>query len=300
LIPRPTSLFRGSELPRLLFLLAIVIAGWSSFIVYSRSEERPQPKPTIIPAAKITPVVPDNGVEFQAIRDKAPILPRETAAYAKLLERARETSADALAKQARRDIFFTHVWERPEKYRGVPVHLQGIAKKILTFEVAPTLSPTERLYEVWFYTDENGSFPNLVILQDPPAGLAVGDELNLRVTVDGYFMKLMGYRAGDTFRAAPLFVGRMHWTPAPVAAPSTMSEFSRFSRRDLGIGIFLLILAYITIRVILQVRKARALGRPQSNLTSSSAEGLAPEELAEWLQNLPDDTEEEHTEHSTR
>jgi hypothetical protein len=296
---RPPSFFRGSEFPRLLFLLAIVIAGWSAFMFASKRVEQPLPKPPIIPVAKITPVIPDDGIEFQAIVDKTKILPRETAAYAILLERARETSPEGLARKARHDIFFTHVWERPEKYRGVPVHLQGVAKKILTYEVQPELSPTKRLYEVWFYSDENRSFPNVVVLQDPPSGLVVGDELNLRVTVDGYFMKLMGYLAGDAPRAAPLFIGRMHWTPEPAPPRSTMQDLSRLSKRDLATGVFILALLWIAVRVILQVRKVQAMARPRSNLTSEN-ESLAPEQLAEWLQNLPDDVENDNAEHSTR
>jgi hypothetical protein len=289
---QPQSLFRGTELPRLLFLLAIVIVGWPAFMLYTRPAPQPQPRAVIVPATRIKPVIPDNGIEFQAIQDKTPIQLRETAAYATLLERARNTSAADLAKDSRRDIFFTHVWERPEKYRGVPVHLQGVAKKILTYEVEPTLAPSQRLYEIWFYTDENRYFPNVAIIQDPPAGLLVGDDLNLRVTIDGYFMKLMKYRAGDTNRAAPLFIGRMEWTPIVVAPPSSFRDLGPFSRRYLASGVFILALGSIAIRVFLQIRKIQAQARPQSTLTGDS-QSLPPEDLAKWLQEIDEPNQED-------
>ena len=52
---------------------------------------------------------------------------RDNAAYAYLLEKARERTAAELARESRRDVFLTHLWERPEHYRGVPVHLLGTA-----------------------------------------------------------------------------------------------------------------------------------------------------------------------------
>lgn len=297
---RPTTLFRGSELPRLLFLVAIVLAGWPMCLMFAHSDEPEKPAPPAIPVAKITPVEPLQGIEFQAIEDRKEILPRETAAYAKLLQMARDTPADVLAQEARRDIFFTHLWERPEKYRGVPIHLTGVAKKILTYEVAPTMSPAERLYDVWFYSDENRAFPYVLVIQDPPVGLTIGHELNLRITVDGYFFKLMKYRAEDTYRAAPLLVGRMHWTPAPPPAPSLLTELKQIPRRDLAIGVFVLFLVYLTFRMILQFRKARALSSPRSAMKLSGDEGLPPDQLANWLENLPGDTDDEPHEPSDR
>ncbi len=295
---RPSSLFRGSELPRLLILVAIVLAGWPVCLMFARSDEPVKPAPAVVPVAKITPIVPDNSIEFQAIQDMTPVQTRESAAYAKLLRMARETSAADLSKEARRDVFFTHLWERPARYRGVPIHLTGMAKKILTYEVAPTMTPAERLYEIWFYSDENRSFPYVLVIQDPPAGLAVGHELNLPITVDGYFFKLMKYRAGDNYRGAPMLVGRMHWTPAAPAAPSTMTELSKIPKVNLAIGVFALFVVYMGIRLTLQFRRARALARPRSSLTSASHDGVPAEQLAEWLQQLPEEAEDEPADRS--
>jgi hypothetical protein len=283
-----SSLFRGSELPRLLFLAAIVLAGWPVFLLFAHSRPDDRPPTPALAADRITPVVADDGVEFQALVDKMPIQLRESAAYATLLRRARETPAAELASKARRDIFFTHLWDRPRLYRGVPIHLEGTAKKVLTYEVAPSMSPGGRLYEAWVYSDENRATPYVVAFEDPPPGLAIGHELNLRVTFDGYFMKLMSYQAADHRRAAPMLVGRMRWPDAPAPTPSPLVEMTRLSRRNVVILVGVLLAGYIAFRVFFQVRKALAPGRRPTPL-SSFGEGLAPEEVADWLQNLPDE-----------
>ena len=118
------------------------------------------------------------------------------------------------------------------------------------------MSPNGRLYEVWFYSDENRAFPYVVTIEDPPTGLVIGHELNLRVTVDAYFMKLLGYHAGDKLRGAPMLVGRMHWTPASAAAASPIVELNRFSRQNVVIIVFVMLAGYLAVRVIFQVRKA--------------------------------------------
>lgn len=288
---RPSTLFRGSELPRLLFLVAIVLAGWPMFVIFARPQApEPTPPPTV-PVSQLKPVVADEGIEFQAIIDKAPVQTRESAAYATLLERVRQTPAAELAKQARRDIFYTNVWESPKHYRGVPIHLEGTAKKILSHEVGPSMSPTGRLFEVWFYSDENRAFPYVVTIEDPPKGLVIGHELNLRVTIDGYFMKLLGYHAGDHLRAAPMLVGRMKWTPAPAVAVSPIVELNRFSRQNVVFLLLTVLGGYVAIRVIFVLRKAFAPTR-DLHAAGSFSEGLPPDVVAEWLKQLPEDLPE--------
>ena len=288
---RPSSLFKGSELPRLLFLVAIVLAGWPMIVLFARPQAPEKPPPPSITAEKLTPVVPDDGVEFQALEDKKPIQTRESAAYATLLERAREASPEDLATKARRDIFFTHLWERPQAYRGVPIHLEGTAKKVLTHEVGPSMSPKGRLYEIWLYSDENRAFPYVVTIEDAPPGLVIGHDLDLRVTIDAYFLKLLAYHAGDHLRAAPMLVGRMRWTPPQPEAPAPMVELQNWTKKDGFVILFVLLLAYIFIRAFFQVRKALFSTGSRAPLRASS-EGLPPEEVANWLKNLPDDVPE--------
>ena len=286
---RPSTLFRGSELPRLMFLAAIVLVGWPMVVLFARPQaaDSPPAPPPGVPVDSIAKLVPDDGVEFQALRDKKPIETRDSAAYAILLDRARDATPADLATRARRDVFWTQLWERPAAYRGVPVHLEGTAKKVLAHEVGPSMSPKGRLYEAWVYSDENRAFPYVVTIEDAPPGLVVGSELHLRVVVDGYFLKLLGYQAGDGPRAAPMLVGRMRWIPKQAEAPAPMVELRNWSRKD---GVYILVgalVAYVIVRAFFQVRKAFA-PSPRAATFRTLGDPLPPEEVADWLRNLPD------------
>jgi hypothetical protein len=281
-------MFRGTELPRLLFLIAVVLAGWPMFLLYARPQADDRPPPRPLPAAEVRPVVPDEGIEFQALTDKRPIQLRESAAYGELLRRARETPAGKLASSSRRDILYTHLWERPKLYRGVPVHLEGTAKRILTYEVNPELAPRGRLFEAWVYSDENRAFPYVLIFEEPPADLPLGHDLFHRVTFDGYFMKLLSYQAGDNLRAAPMLVGRLHSMPPLAEAPAPMVELRGFFRRHALVMVFGLLFAYLAVRVFFQIRRALAPSRSRHD-PSSIDRALPPDQVSEWLENLSDE-----------
>src|SRR5436305_6803940 len=126
-------LFRGSELPRLLILAAVMVVGWG--LVWQFAQQQPAP-PEPVPRAqdRPEPVVPDRSAEFETVTDRTPMSFRDNAAYARLLEKARAKTPAELAEESRRDVALTHLWERPELYRGVPVHLLGTAMRVIRFE----------------------------------------------------------------------------------------------------------------------------------------------------------------------
>ena len=121
-------LFRGSELPRLLILGALMVLGWG--LVWRFANQQPQQaEPVARAEPKPEPVVADQNEAFETVTDRTPMSFRDNAAYAYLLEKARKLTPQELAAQSRRDILLTHLWERPELYRGVPIHLLGTARR---------------------------------------------------------------------------------------------------------------------------------------------------------------------------
>ncbi len=288
---RPAPLFRGSEFPRLVILAGIALAGWPMVLLFAQSKDTPPPTgPPPVPAAQVKPVIADAGIEFQALVDRAPMQTRENAAYAALLDRAHQTSAAAMAATSRRDLTYTHLWERPERYRGVPVHIEGTALRILTYEVNTALAASGRIYEAWVYSDENRAFPYVLTFEDAPPNLLVGPDLHLRVRFDGYFLKLLWYRAGDKGRAAPMLVGRLAIQAPLAAAPAPMVEVRDFAKRHAYLILFVVLFVYVLIRSAFQIRRAigpkgRTIPLPERSLTPSE---IAPEDLADWLANLPE------------
>lgn len=286
------SIFRGSELPRLLILGAIALAGWPMVVLFAqaRKPDGPPPPPPVA-AATLTPVVADDGVEFQALVDKAPMQGRENAAYAGLLARARTTPPAELQARGRRDVLFTHLWERPERYRGVPVHVEGTALRILTYEVDRALAASGRIYEAWVYADDNRVYPYVLTFEEAPPGLVVGPDLYLKVAFDGYFLKLLGYQAGNKLRAAPMLVGRLQLGASPPAPAAPMVGVRDLSRRYGFLVLLALLVGYLGLRAFFQFRRALAPARRPPDLPGRSLtpREIDPADLARWLESLPED-----------
>ena len=113
---------------------AVMVVGWG--LVWRFANQRPQPaEPVARAEPKPEPVVADHADEFETVTDRTPMSFRDNAAYAYLLEKARKLTPAELAAQSRRDILLTHLWERPELYRGVPIHLLGTARRVLRYRV---------------------------------------------------------------------------------------------------------------------------------------------------------------------
>ncbi len=85
---REASFFRGSELPRLLVLVALLVGGLWWFWGHARRGPAPAPRPVVVDE-RPKPVEPDRSVEFESVTDRTPMTLRDNAAYALLLDRPR-------------------------------------------------------------------------------------------------------------------------------------------------------------------------------------------------------------------
>lgn len=220
-------LFQGTELPRFLILSAILAIGWPVFLLYGGPslDSSDDPQPSVSSIGDVPPLPPPDADEvLAAVQDKTPMGFRDNAAYALLLARVREQSAAELAANSRRDVMFTHLWQKPERYRGLPIHLDGTINRVLSYEVATTLAPGGRIYEAWAVTPDSTPNPFVLVFENPPAGLPGGTDLDERMSFNGYFFKLMSYKAADTFRHAPLLVGQLTRVPRPATFTGTYSR----------------------------------------------------------------------------
>jgi hypothetical protein len=284
-VERPGSFFRGSELPRLLILSAVMVAGWA--FAWNYLQKRPEPvDPPVSAGEKPERVVADNSVEFESVTDRTPMSLRDNAAYSLLLDRARAQRPEELAAKSRRDILLSHLWETPELYRGVPVHLLGSALRVLRYP--SKLSPSGWLYEAWVVTPESARVPYVCVFEHAPKGLPIGANVSERVVFNGYFLKVMKYQAGDTARGAPVLIGRIGWTPhEPAGGPGTGPTTLQVSLYVLAvlIGISLL-------RAIYQFRTF--FFRPNRSplvRSRSAADQIEPSDLDDWARSMADDND---------
>lgn len=273
---RPGPMFRGTELPRLLLLLAITLVGVVFFWRYLYLKQAaPAAEPPLLAGDVLAPIKPDVSPEFEGVTDKTKVGLRDTAAYVKLLERARETNAADLARESRRDVLFSHLFLHPKDYRGVPVHILGTASHI-SHEPSKQ-SKTGWLYRAWVVTSDSRPNYYLCIFEDAPPALPLGENLSERVVFNGYFLKLMAYRAHDSERAAPMLIGKIGWTPTPVE-PDDPHRILRYML--IAIGAMFVISFF---RWFSAFRRTLSVQRAPTLLSDRPTEEISPEDLASFL-----------------
>jgi hypothetical protein len=285
-VDRPPGFFQGSELPRLLFLAVIMVVGWA-LVWHFANKLPPATEPDFVATAKPEPVVPDRSVEFETVTDRTPTEFRDSAARSLLLDRARSKTPAELAAVARRDVVLAHLWQNPQHYRGVPIHLLGTALRVLRYE--SKLSKTGWLYEAWIMTPDNTRVPYACVFEEAPAGLPIGANVSERVVFNGYFLKIMKYEASDAVRGAPVLVGRIGWVPREPTGLGGGNSTLRWSLIAIG-GMFLISL----VRWAYQLYRLFTAPPVSPLLTARSpADEIDTSTLEDWVHSMsPADLED--------
>jgi hypothetical protein len=279
-----SEFFHGSELPRLLILAFVMLLGWG--LVWQFARKLPEPaEPAVTVPANPEPIVADRSEEFETVKDRTPLAFRDNAAYSLLLSRARGKTPAELAAVARHDLVLAHLWQNPQDYRGVPVHLLGTALRVLRYP--SKLSATGWLHEAWIITPETTRLPYVCVFEEAPQGFPIGHDISERVVFNGYFLKVMRYQASDVARGAPVLVGRIGWVPHEASSPTATNTTLRWSLVILA-ALFCISLA----RWIYQLRRlfTRPGVAPVPSFTAASDE-IDPSNMNAWVQSMASDDE---------
>jgi len=149
---------------------------------------------------------------FQAVTDKEPLAREEMPAYWKLMRWSMTESFDDLWERSRKDIYFTHLAEAPEKYRGELIGLKVSLRRALAHEAEENSAGAKQVYEAWGVTNESRSGLYCLVFYDKPPELAIQPSIHEEATFVGYFLKQFTYEdAMGKNRWAPLLIGRLHW-----------------------------------------------------------------------------------------
>jgi hypothetical protein len=280
-VRREKSFFRGSELSRLLVLVGVLIVGVGLAIVFARSRTSPEEPPLVV-HGQPEPIVPDRSIEFESVTDKTAMSFRDNAAYKLLLDRARKLTPEQLAGASRRDVLLTHLWPRPDAYRGIPIHIEGTAEKVLRYD--SKLSPTGWLYEAWIILPDVPRVPYCCVFEDAPEGFPIGSNVAERVVFNGYFLKFMKYETTTAkFRYAPVLVGRIGWRSHAESGSVGMGSTLWWSLAILA--------GMIVISLIRWVVQLTHFARPRSSALAGDR-GTAPadvidhEALDDWVRSV--------------
>jgi hypothetical protein len=244
---RPKSIFRSAELLRLLgglmmlavLAMLIVRAGEPNTWRWLVSDDAPPPQQPSAPAPPPPP--PPSGPtdedpeqieaaheEFQALTDGTLALGREEMeAYDRLVEWVKNQSFARLWSRAKKDVWYTDLYDQPERHRG---ELLGLELDIRRARDEGESRYGARLHEAWGATAESRGRLYVLLVVDYPKGMPVGHDIHARARFAGYFLKLQGYesgmtRPGDRPEKAPLLIGRLEWLPARAPRTDTAAEW---------------------------------------------------------------------------
>ncbi len=138
------------------------------------------------------------------------------AAYWRLMRWSESQTYDQMAARARRDLLFSHLFERPARYRGQLIRLKLTISRATVHETEPNGNSLgiDKTYDLWGCTDDSRPFPYAVEVTKLPDDFPLGHDIHQNVTFVGYFLKLMAYKAhDDKSRAAPVLIGQVLWHP---------------------------------------------------------------------------------------
>lgn len=101
---------------------------------------------------------------------------------------------------------FVDLFTHPEFYRGRPVTIQGVMRKLTKLDLGKNSLDLDQAYEGWVYTPDCQGNPTVVVFTSRDERLPVSGDLQEEVRFTGYFFKMYGYDAFDTPRKAPLII----------------------------------------------------------------------------------------------
>jgi hypothetical protein len=269
-------------------LAAIMIIGWGLVWQFANKPPEPTEKPAVATASP-EPIVPDRSIEFETVTDRTPVGFRDNAAYELLLRRARDKTPNELAAIARRDIALAQLWQSPEMYRGIPIHLLGSAQRVLRYQ--SKLSKTGWIYEASIIPPDNSRVPYVCVFEDAPPGFPIGTNVSERVVFNGYFFKIWIYHAADVPRGAPLLVGKIGWEPRE-ASPLRGGN----STLNWSLTVLAVLFVISLLRWIYQLWRSIASPRTRAMAVAAPSEQIDPVALDAWARSLapaPESTDDE-------
>lgn len=133
---------------------------------------------------------------------------REHEIYFTLLARLRDAESLPAADPA---AIFPVVMTEPDHYRGKPVAIEGLARRIIEIPAGENDVGFKTLYELWVFTPDSGNNPWRVVATELPSSLPQRGviEAGVPVRLTGVFFKRQGYETRrHALHVAPLLLAK--------------------------------------------------------------------------------------------
>ncbi len=209
---RPSGFFQGSELPRLLFLAAVMIVGWVLGL-----ELRPEADQSRRARAHGRRASPSRSSPDQIASNsrRSPIERRSNSATTRPI-RCCSTGPRPDARRARR--------RGPPRRRAGPSLAEPRsstgacrstcwAPPCACCAIHPSSAQTAGSTKRGSSRRKPRELPYVCVFEDAPEGFPIGPNVSERVVFNGYFLKIMKYQAADVARGAPSWSAGSAGTP---------------------------------------------------------------------------------------
>ena len=130
-----------------------------------------------------------------------------------LREEATENQRERESGFAPRQVkgLFEELLQRPEDFTGLAFTLRGYIRRLEEIDRLEEGDRDQGVYEAWLFTADSQGHPWVILTGEIPPGIATGTDLNERVELTGYFLKLATYQAQDGRRVVPMVLApRLH------------------------------------------------------------------------------------------
>lgn len=181
-----------------------------------------QPLVEPVPRVEMSPAQPLPPLErshFAAIRDNAPFRDSESEAWFftfGVLKGAPPASAAT-------EVTYAQLTSQPDVYRGKPVHVRGLVRRVEQIKPAHNELGIEQLYRVILQPAGGEVWPITLYTLRPPVGAALGEDIRLAAEATGYFFKKQSYSWAGGLGTTPVILAKSIDMARP-ASPSPTSS----------------------------------------------------------------------------
>jgi hypothetical protein len=194
---------------------------------------------------------------------------------------ARSLSFAEMEERAKRDVPFSDLFQFPEEHRGELIRLRLHVRRITAGKAPENSAGVKMMYDLWGVTDESRSNFYAVACAELPPEIPVSTDAYSEVVFVGYFLKVLGYDAGDLKeRGAPMLIGRVR----TVKGGKTIAQLRTEGLLAMvAIGVAVIVAALILVALWRITRKKGRSSLPVTIPSRSSADVEA------WLENTGED-----------
>jgi hypothetical protein len=213
------------------------------------------------------------------VRDVAFFRRDDHPAWGEIFATLQTQRGSAAAPPGLTDVSFGELMGMARSFRGRPVRIRGVLRRLEQLPPPAQAAEVGPYWQGWLEPADGPAAPVIVHLRSLPTGMATGLTIHEPVTIDGYFLKTMAYRAADGVRVAPLVLAAEPLPTRVASDPATGGFWARFLRFMAAVTL-VAVVAILGLGFLAAGRGRRRLTAPPDLAgTLAGFEPLSPAEL---------------------